>query len=158
MKNGDNSGDNAALEKIFLLILAGVALGALTWIAIRALKAGSVDPNASALIGVIVTGLIAMGKDLVQAIRSYAASAQLGKVTDQLAASAPTLAAATAAAKEADAAGQDAGGQASSADVVGAADAVVDAAAGARDQIAEQVDRPRPDPGPPRPAATEIME
>ncbi len=78
------------MEKIALLILAALALGGLIWIALVAIRAGTIDPNASALIGVIVTGLIAFGKDIISAIRAYAMSAQLGKVTDQLAASAPT--------------------------------------------------------------------
>ncbi len=82
--------ESTRLEKLALLALAGASIIALTWIALRALKAGSVDPNASALIGVIVTGLIAVGKDIIAAIRSYSMSAQLGKVTDQLAAATPT--------------------------------------------------------------------
>jgi hypothetical protein len=49
-----------------------------------------VDPNAATLVGVIAGGLIAFSKDIVAAIRGYAMNAQLGKVTDQLAASAPT--------------------------------------------------------------------
>lgn len=84
--------DSTFFEKLALLALAGVSIIALTWIAILALKSGSVDPNASALIGVIVTGLIAVGKDIVAAIRGYSMSAQLGKVTDQLAAAAPVVA------------------------------------------------------------------
>lgn len=83
--------DSTFFEKLALLALAGVSIIALTWIAILALKSGSVDPNASALIGVIVTGLIAVGKDIVAAIRGYSMSAQLGKVTDQLAAAAPVV-------------------------------------------------------------------
>lgn len=81
--------DNATLEKLALLVLAFIAIASLGIIAIIALRAGSVDPNASALIGVIVTGLIAFSKDIIQAIRGYSMSAQLGKVTDQLAASGP---------------------------------------------------------------------
>lgn len=77
------------VEKVSMLVLAGVSIIILGWIALRALKTGTVDPNASALIGVIVTGLIAISKDIIQAIRGYAMSAQLGKVTDQLAASGP---------------------------------------------------------------------
>lgn len=143
--------DNNSLEKIVLLVLAGVAIGALTWIAIRALKAGSVDPNASALIGVIVTGLIAIGKDILAAIRSYANAAQLGKVTDQLAAAAPVspllLPPPDEALPEMDDAGLD------------AADVVVDAAADARDKLAEQADdRPRAGPRETATPPTEIME
>lgn len=76
-------------EKIALLLLAFGATASLAAIAVIALNSGTVDPNASALIGVIVTGLIAFGKDIIQAIRGYSMSAQLGKVTDQLAASGP---------------------------------------------------------------------
>ena len=83
--------DNTFFEKLALLSLAAISIIALSIIAVLALKSGSVDPNASALIGVIVTGLIAVGKDIVAAIRSYAMSAQLGKVTDQLAASGPVV-------------------------------------------------------------------
>lgn len=82
--------DNTYTEKVALLVLAGGCIGSLTWIAIVALnKTGEVDSNAATLIGVIAAGLIAFGKDIVAAIRSYAMSAQLGKVTDQLAASGP---------------------------------------------------------------------
>lgn len=87
--------DSTFIEKIALLALAGACIGSLTWIALGALKTGAVDPNASTLIGVIAAGLIAFGKDIVTAIRSYAMSAQLGKVTDQLAASAPAADSAT---------------------------------------------------------------
>lgn len=83
--------DSTFFEKLALLSLAAMAIVALSAIAIIALRAGTVDPNASALIGVIVTGLIAVGKDIVAAVRSYAMSAQLGKVTDQLAASGPVV-------------------------------------------------------------------
>lgn len=77
------------IEKIVLLTLAGLCIASLTLIAVLALRSKSVDANAATLIGVIAAGLIAFGKDIVQAIRSYAMSAQLGKVTDQLAASQP---------------------------------------------------------------------
>lgn len=77
------------LEKLAMLALAGGCIVALTWIALRALGLNHVDPNVATLIGVIAGGLIAYGKDIIQAIRSYAMSAQLGKVTDQLAASGP---------------------------------------------------------------------
>ncbi len=84
--NGDNR-----LEKIGLLILAAGAIIILGWVGLNALHEGKIDPNASALIGVIVTGLIAFAKDVLQAIRGYSMSAQLGKVTDQLAASGPVI-------------------------------------------------------------------
>lgn len=85
------SPDNNHLEKLALLALALLSIVSLGVIAIIALRAGSIDPNASALIGVIVTGLIAFSKDIIQAIRGYSMSAQLGKVTDQLAASGPIV-------------------------------------------------------------------
>lgn len=81
--------DNSQRQQLALLAIAGGSIIALTWIALRALKAGSVDPNASALMGMIVTGLIAVSKDIIAAVRGYSMSAQLGKVTDQLAASGP---------------------------------------------------------------------
>lgn len=81
--------DNSRLEKIGLLALAGASVGGLIWIAIDSLKANALDPNAATLLGAIVAGLIAFGKDIVAAIRGYSMSAQLGKVTDQLAASGP---------------------------------------------------------------------
>lgn len=83
--------DSTSTEKLALLALAGGCIIALTWIALKALNIGAVDANASTLIGVIAAGLIAFGKDIVSAIRSYAMSAQLGKVTDQLAASGPAV-------------------------------------------------------------------
>lgn len=82
--NSDNR-----LEKIGLLILAALAIVTLAIISFKALSQDTVDPNAATMIGVIITGLIAFGKDIIQAIRGYAMSAQLGKVTDQLAASGP---------------------------------------------------------------------
>lgn len=77
------------MEKIALLSLAGIAVLSLTIIALVALKLGHIDPNSATLVGVIVGGLIAFSKDIVAAIRGYSMSAQLGKVTDQLAASGP---------------------------------------------------------------------
>lgn len=63
--------NDTKLEKLLLIGLAFVSLIIL------------------GMIGVIVTGLIAFSKDIVQAIRSYSMSAQLGKVTDQLAQAGP---------------------------------------------------------------------
>ncbi len=77
------------LEKIALLLLAGASIVALTWLGLAAMETKGMDPNAATLVGGIATGLIAFGKDIVAAIRAYAMSAQLGKVTDQLAASGP---------------------------------------------------------------------
>lgn len=77
------------LEKIWLLGLAYVAVIILAIISIKALGLDKVDPNAATMIGVVITGLIAIGKDIIQAIRGYSMSAQLGKVTDQLAAAGP---------------------------------------------------------------------
>ena len=83
--------DPVFIEKLALLGLAAASIGALTWIALAAMRLNGMDPNAATLIGGIATGLIAFGKDIVAAIRAYAMSAQLGKVTDQLAASGPVL-------------------------------------------------------------------
>jgi hypothetical protein len=115
--------ESTFIEKIALLALAGGCVISLTWIALDALKAGSVDPNASTLIGVIAAGLIAFGKDIVAAIRSYAMSAQLGKVTDQLAASGPVVDAPP-----------------PPADAQEAAEQVADAAVGAKDKITERTE------------------
>lgn len=79
------------LEKIGLLALAALSLIGLIWIAIASLKADTLDPNAATLLGAIVAGLIAYGKDIVSAIRGFSMSAQLGKVTDQLAAAGPVV-------------------------------------------------------------------
>lgn len=84
--------DSTKAEKIALLVITGVIVVAVTWIARDALKMQTVDANGATLIGVIVTGLLAMGKDIITAVRGYSMSAQLGKVTDQLAASGPASA------------------------------------------------------------------
>lgn len=81
--------DRTFVEKMALLSLAAIAIASLTILGVLALKAGGVDANTATLEGVIVGGLIAVGKDVVQAIRGYAMAAQLSKVTDQLAASGP---------------------------------------------------------------------
>jgi hypothetical protein len=82
---------NSTLEKVGLLVLAAIAVGALAVIAFMSLKAGTLDPNAATLLGAIATGLVAFAKDIVAAIRGYSMSAQLGKVTDQLAAAGPVV-------------------------------------------------------------------
>ena len=84
--NADNR-----LEKLGLLALAGTAILSLAAIAGLLLGVEKVDANASGILGVIAAGLIAFGKDIISAIRGYAMSAQLGKVTDQLAASGPIV-------------------------------------------------------------------
>jgi hypothetical protein len=103
---------NPQSEKMGLLILAGLSIGALTAIAVLSLHAGQLDANAATVIGVIVGGLIAFGKDIIQALRGLSMSAQLSKVTDQLAASGPVVdpapADAKAAAQEVADASQDA--------------------------------------------------
>lgn len=73
--------DSARLEKLALLGIAGIAIISLTII-------GLMTKDATVL-GMVATGLIACAKDIVAAIRGYTMSAQLGKVTDQLAASGP---------------------------------------------------------------------
>lgn len=83
------------IEKLLLIGLAALALVILAVLGILSLQADTMDPNAAGMIGVIVTGLIAFSKDIIQAIRGYSMSAQLGKVTDQLAASAPQAGVAT---------------------------------------------------------------
>ena len=82
---------NTQSEKLGLLLLAGMSIGSLTAIAILSLRVGEVTANAATVIGVIVGGLIAFGKDIIQALRGLSMSAQLSKVTDQLAASGPVV-------------------------------------------------------------------
>jgi predicted acylesterase/phospholipase RssA len=77
--------DPTHLEKLVLLILAGIAILALGVIAILALRTGTLDPNAGTLLGAIVAALAAFGKDIVQAIRSYSTAAQMNRMADQLA-------------------------------------------------------------------------
>lgn len=76
-------------EKIALLVLAGIAIVGLIVLAVATLRAHTIDPNASALIGVVATGLIAFAKDIVQAIRSYTTGDQMNRMSDQLAKAAP---------------------------------------------------------------------
>lgn len=81
--------NDTKLEKLLLIGLAFVAIIILAILGVLALRHDGMDANSAGMIGVIVTGLIAFAKDIVQAIRGYSMSAQLGKVTDQLAASGP---------------------------------------------------------------------
>lgn len=106
-------------EKLLLIALAALALLILGILGVMALWSRTMDPNAAGMIGVIVTGLIAFSKDIIQAIRGYSMSAQLGKVTDQLAASAPAI-------------------EAAPADAVAGAQAAADSAQNAADEIAAQ--------------------
>lgn len=75
-------------EKLGMLMLAGAATGGLVWLGLAAMHE-HVDASAATLIGVIAGGLAASTKDIIAAIRGYSMSAQLSKVTDQLAASTP---------------------------------------------------------------------
>jgi hypothetical protein len=79
------------LDKAGLLAVTFACIVALTWISIKALGSDKLDPNASTLLGAIVAGLIATAGACIQAIRGYSMSAQLGKVTDQLAAAGPIV-------------------------------------------------------------------
>ena len=80
------------LEKVGLLILAAMGVATLAAIAVLGLYWGDkIGSEVATMLGVIITGLIAFAKDIISAIRGYAMSAQLGKVTDQLAASGPTV-------------------------------------------------------------------
>lgn len=81
--------NDTKLEKLLLIALAFVSLVILGVLGVMALMHGTIDAVAAGIIGVIVTGLIAFSKDIVQAIRGYSMSAQLGKVTDQLAQAGP---------------------------------------------------------------------
>jgi hypothetical protein len=77
------------LVQTLLIGLAALSLVILGILGVLALRHGGMDANSAGMIGVIVTGLIAFSKDIIQAIRGYSMSAQLGKVTDQLAQSGP---------------------------------------------------------------------
>lgn len=77
------------LDRSGLLLVTFGCICALTWVGIRALSSAKLDPNAATLLGAIVAGLISTSGASIQALRGYAMSAQLGKVTDQLAASGP---------------------------------------------------------------------
>lgn len=81
--------DPAFFEKLALLILAGLSIVSLTMIGMTVIRVGSLDANGAGLLGVVIGALAASAKDIVQAIRGYSMSAQLSKVTDQLAAAAP---------------------------------------------------------------------
>lgn len=81
--------EHTRLDRLGLLLVAGACIVALTWISIRALGTDKLDPNAATLLGAIVAGLIATAGACLQAIRGYSMSAQLGKVTDQLARAGP---------------------------------------------------------------------
>lgn len=81
--------DNNHLEKAGLLGLAALSIGILAVIAFLAIDSGKISSDVATLVGVIATGLIAFGKDVLQAVRGYGMAAQLGKVTDQLAESKP---------------------------------------------------------------------
>lgn len=81
--------NDTKLEKLLLLGLAGLAIVALTALGFSVIRAGKIDATTGTILGVIVGILGTFSKDIVQAIRGYSMSAQLGKVTDQLAASGP---------------------------------------------------------------------
>ena len=83
--------DSTVMEKLALLALAGITLAALFLIAIDALSKPKIDSAVAGLLGAIVGYLAGSSKDIIATIRSYSTSAQLGKVTDQLAASAPVV-------------------------------------------------------------------
>ena len=83
--------DHTHIEKAGLLAVTFLCIAALTWISIKALGSNQLDPNASTLLGAIVAGLIGTAAACIQAVRGFSMSAQLGKVTDQLAASGPVV-------------------------------------------------------------------
>lgn len=80
--------ENTKLEKQLLLGICALTILALSGIAIIVVFHG-ITAESGTLLGMIATGMLAIAKDIVQAIRGYSMSAQLGKVTDQLAASGP---------------------------------------------------------------------
>lgn len=108
-------------EKLGMLVLAGGATTGLIWLGLAAMHE-HVDASAATLIGVIAGGLAASIKDIIAAIRGYSMSAQLSKVTDQLAASGPVPASAPP-------------GASGTVDAAAAADQVADAAVSEADKI-----------------------
>ncbi len=81
---------SAQREKAALLGIAALAVLALAIIALVALnKAGNVTSESATLVGVIVAGLAAFAKDSIQAVRAFWTDDRMGKMTDQIAASAP---------------------------------------------------------------------
>lgn len=87
--NLSHPGDPNRVEKLALLGSLYLCIISLTAIALVGLRETEINSDAATLIGVIAGGLIAFAKDIVAAIRSYVMSAQLGKVTDQLAEAGP---------------------------------------------------------------------
>jgi hypothetical protein len=81
--------NDTSRDKLGIFILAGITLVILGLISMRIIGSEKVDANAIGLLGVIVAGLIAFLTGAIAAVRGYSMSAQLGKVTDQLAASGP---------------------------------------------------------------------
>lgn len=80
--------DHAAREKMGLILVIALIVAALTWIASYSIG-HRIGADVATLVGVVVTGLVSFAKDLVSALRGLSMSAQLTKVTDQLAASSP---------------------------------------------------------------------
>jgi hypothetical protein len=81
--------DPIQFDKTGLIGIAAIAVISLCGIAVYSIYHG-LNSEAATLVGVIVTGLAALTKDIVAALRGYSMAAQLGKVTDQLAASQPS--------------------------------------------------------------------
>lgn len=73
--------DTTRLEKIAMLAIVGGIVVAITVFGMAT--------NDNTIRGMVVTGMIAFAKDIIAAIRGYSMSAQLGKVTDQLAKAGP---------------------------------------------------------------------
>lgn len=73
--------DNTRIEKIAMLAIVGGIVIAITVIGMAT--------HDNTILGMVVTGMIAFAKDIIAAIRGYSMSAQLGKVTDQLAKAGP---------------------------------------------------------------------
>jgi high-affinity Fe2+/Pb2+ permease len=81
---------SAQREKIWLLAITGLAIALLGGIAIYALsKSENVNSESATLVGVVVAGLGAFAKDAIGAVRAFWQDDRMGKMTDQIAASAP---------------------------------------------------------------------
>ncbi len=75
-------------ERAGLIAITALIVVALVTVAIAVMRY-KLTPEAGTVLGLIVGGLLAIGKDTLSALRTYSTSAQLSKVTDQLAASSP---------------------------------------------------------------------
>lgn len=105
-------------DKLALFILAGLVVLVLGGVVLGVFWRSSVPDKGDVLLGGIVTGLILFLRDLVTAVRSSWEEVTRGKITDQLAGSAPA--------------------ESAPKDAVDAAGLVADAAIGKAEEIGRQ--------------------